>query len=331
MNFPHIWRKLLSVCAWLAACMMACPSTALAQASAYPSKPIRFVVPYPAGGSTDVIARLLATHLSQAWGQPVVVENRVGAGGVIGSDFVAKSPPDGHTVLVGITAMIQTLALNPKLPYDPFKDFLPVSQLAYSQSLLLVPTSIAANNLAEFIALAKANPQAYSFASFGNGTSPHLHGELFNMRAGLKLTHVPYKGAAPAITDLISGQVTAAFIDMGSARPQLAGGKLRPLGITGSQRASFLPDVPTLVEAGFAGFEPNGWFGLFVPAGTSPDVVRKLSAETARIVRLPDVSERFSALGLSALGSSPEEFSNVLRTDAPKWAKIIKDANIKLD
>lgn len=304
--------------------------SAMAQ-GAYPNKPIRIVVPYPAGGSTDVLARLLGTHLTNAWGQPVVVDNKAGAGGAIGSEFVARAPADGYTVLMAITAMIQAPALNPRLPYDPFKDFVPISQVGYSQTLLMVPTTLKANNMKEFVALAKGGPKGLSFASFGNGTSPHLYGELLNMRAGVGMVHVPYKGASLALTDLSSGQVDAAFIDMGSARPQLAGGKLKALAISGTQRASFLPDVPTLAESGYSGFELNGWFGLFMPAGTPPDIARKFASEAARIVKLPEVAERLTGLGITPLGSSPEEFAAMLRTDAPKWAKIVKDANIKLD
>ncbi len=319
-----------AVLAAAAALAMLGSSSLLAQA-AYPNKPIRIVVPYAAGGSTDVLARLLGTHLSNAWGQPVVVDNRVGAGGAIGSEFVAKAPADGYTVLLAITAMIQAPALNPKLPYDPFKDFAPISQVGYSQTLLMVPNTLKASNMKEFVALAKAGPKGLSFASFGNGTSPHLYGELLNMRAGVGMVHVPYKGASLALTDLSSGQVDAAFVDMGSARPQLAGGKLKALAISGTQRASFLPDVPTMAESGYSGFELNGWFGLFMPAGTPPDIVRKFAAEAARIVKLPEVAERLTGLGITPLGSTPEEFATMLRTDAPKWAKIVKDANIKLD
>jgi tripartite-type tricarboxylate transporter receptor subunit TctC len=303
---------------------------AASQAQAWPSRPIRLVVPFAAGGSTDVLGRLIGTHMAQTFGQPVVVDNKLGAGGAIGSDFVAKSPADGYTVLLTITSMIQAAALNPKLPYDPFKDFVAVSQVGYSQNLLLVPASLPVRDVKEFVALSKTG-KGLSFASFGNGTSPHLYGELLNMRAGTRLVHVPYKGAALAVNDLISGQVDAVFIDMGSARPQLGSGKVKPLAITGEKRAAFLPDVPTMGESGYAGFEPNGWFGLFVPAGTPPDIVKRLAAETARIVRLPEVAERFAGLGITPLGSSPEEFAAMLRTDAPKWARIVKDANIKVD
>ncbi|WP_428564739.1 Bug family tripartite tricarboxylate transporter substrate binding protein [Ramlibacter sp.] len=298
---------------------------------AYPSKTIRIVVPYAAGGSTDVLARMIGTHMAQAWGQPVVVDNRLGAGGAIGTEAVAKSPADGYTVLMAITAMIQAPALNPKLPYDPFKDFVPVSQVGFSQNLLLVPASLPANNVREFVALAKAPGKGLSFASFGNATSPHLYGELMNQRAGIRMVHVPYKGAALALNDLFAGQVDAVFVDMGSARPHLGSGKVKALAITGAQRASFLPDVPTMGESGYSGFEPNGWFGLFVPAGTPPEIVRKLSAETARIVRLPEVAERFAGLGINPLGSTSDEFAAVLRADAPKWAQIVKAANIKID
>ncbi|MGE0804183.1 MAG: Bug family tripartite tricarboxylate transporter substrate binding protein [Burkholderiaceae bacterium] len=324
-------RRAITAGATLLAGGLVCPgASVLAQTAAWPSRPVRLVVPFAAGGSTDVLARLLGAHMAQTWGQPVVIDNKTGAGGVIGADLVAKSPPDGYTLLLTITSMIQAAALNPKLPFDPFKDFVAVSQIGYSQSLLLVPAALPVKTVGDLVTLSKTG-KGLSFASFGTGTSPHLYGELLNMRAGTRLVHVPYKGASLAINDLISGQVDAVFVDMGSARPQLGTGKVKPLAITGERRASFLPDVPTMAESGYPGFEPNGWFGLFAPAGTPADIVARVTAEAARIVKLPEVAERFAALGVTPLGSTPDQFAAMLRADAPKWARIVREANIRVE
>jgi tripartite-type tricarboxylate transporter receptor subunit TctC len=315
----------------LAALLTSAAALAQAPTQSYPNRALKFIVPYPAGGSTDIIGRMLAGRLSEAWGQPVVVENRTGASGIIGNDFVAKSPADGYTVLIGITAMIQSAYTHAKLPYDPFKDFAPVAELARSSDLFVVAASVPANNLKEFVALAKANPKTYNYGSYGNATSSHIHGEMFNMQAGLELAHVPYKGAAPMINDLYGGQINTAFVDVGSARSHLASGRFKVLALTGTQRFKFLPDVPTFGEAGYPGFEPNGWFGMFLPAATPGDVVKKLSAEIARIVRLPEVATRLNDMGLVAVGSSPDEFAAMIKADAPEWGKVIKGARIKIE
>ncbi len=330
MSFVSSWMR-----RWGVLALAACSSVALAQAPAgardYPNRALKFVVPYPAGGSTDIIGRMLAARLSEAWGQPVVVENRTGASGIIGNDFVAKSPADGYTVLIGITALIQSAYLHAKLPYDPFKDLLPVAEIARSSDLFVVAASVSANNLKEFVALAKAKPKTYSYGSYGNATSSHIHGEMFNLQAGLDLAHVPYKGAAPMINDLYGGQINTAFVDVGSARSHVASGKFKVLALTGTQRFKFLPDVPTFGESGYLGFEPNGWFGVFLPAATPAEVVKKLSSEVARIVRLPEVSSRLNDMGLVAVGSGPDEFAAMIKADAPQWGKVIKEARIKID
>lgn len=302
-----------------------------AQASTYPDRTITIVVPYPAGGSTDILARLFASHLNEALGQAVVVENRPGAGGQIGASAVARSAPDGYTLLVGITSLIQSLALYDNIPYDFFKDFAPISQLAWSSSVLVVPQSSPAKTLDDFVRAVKAKPGAYNYASFGNGTSPHLHGELLNMTGNLDMTHVPYKGAAPALRALVGGEVQAAFIDIGSVRELLNSNQLRPLGVTGEHRLPILPDTPTMVEAGFPGFEPYGWFGVFAPAGVPKPILDKLALEAQRFSERPDVQERFDAMGLKAVSNTPEQFAEILRTDAKKWADIVDRANITLD
>ena len=291
-------RKLLqlaAVCSFAGSFGLAC-----AQSSAnapYPNKPIRMVVPYAAGGGTDIMARTIATQLSNTWGVPVVVENKPGASGIPGNDIVAKAAPDGYTVLVGITAMIQTVALYPKLPYDPIKDFAPVSQLALSADFLMVPKSSPVNSLQDFIAMAKGSPGKYNYGTYGNGTSSHMHGELLKMAAGIELTAVPYKGAAPEINDLLGGQLTAAFVDVTSATPHLKSEKIKILAITGTQRHPSVPDVKTFGELGLGGFEANGWFSVFLPGGTPKPIVDK--PENCALAR---AQQPLSGHGLEASG-----------------------------
>lgn len=303
----------------------------LVSAQAYPNKPIRIVVPYPAGGGTDIIARMLGQKLSEAWGQPVNVENRPGASGILGNDLVAKAAPDGYTVLLGITTMVQMPHLNPKLPYDVFKDFTPIAQLALSSNLFTVPANSPANNLREFIAMAKAEPQKYSYGTFGAGTTSHLHGELFNLQAGVKLTHVPFQGGAPLATALMGGQVPAGLLDLTSARAHLTSGRMKFLAISGARRFSGLPNVQTFAEQGLKDFEAAGWFGMFLPAGAPADVTARLGAEVARIMKLPDVQARVNDIGLLPVESSPEHFAATLKSDFAVWGRVVRDAQIKLD
>jgi tripartite-type tricarboxylate transporter receptor subunit TctC len=309
--------------------LLAPAGTALAQAAPYPSQPIKFIVPYPAGGATDTLARTIAQKLNEAWGQPAVVENRAGAAGTIGNNFVAKANPDGYTVLVAITALIQQQSLMEKLPYDPLKDFAPVTLIARSPSMFAVPLESPAKSLKEFVAMAKASPGKYSFGTYGAGTSSHIQGSLLNMQAGLDMVHVPFNGAAPLVTNLVGGQLPSAFIDSASARPHLK--SIRPLAVTGTHRMLGLPDVPTFAELGYHSFDPYGWFGLFLPAGTPAPVVQKLSDEVNRILRLPDVTARIEALGLQVAGGKPEDVRKTMNSDAAIYAKIIKDANIRLN
>jgi len=301
---------------------------AQAQPQAYPSQPIKLIVPYPAGGATDILARTVAQKLQESLGQPAIVENRPGAAGTLGNNAVAKAAPDGTTLLVAITALIQQPSLMDKLPYDALKDFAPVSMIARSPSMLAVPLDSPAKSLAEFVALMKANPGEHNFGSYGAGTSSHIQGALLNMQAGLDLVHVPFQGAAPLITNLIGGQLSAAFVDSASARAHLT--KFRPLAVTGTARIPGMPDVPSFVELGYHSFDPYGWFGLLAPAGTPEPIVRKLSEEMNRILRLPDVTARIESLGLQPAPNKPEEFQAVMRHDAGLYAKIIKEANIRL-
>ena len=301
------------------------------QAQAYPNKALRIVVPYPAGGGTDVIARMVGAKLTEAWGQPVIIDNKAGASGILGNDFVAKSAPDGYTILMGITTLVQMPHLNNKLPYDVFKDFTPIQQMALSANLFAVPANSPAKTLKEFIALAKADPAKYNYGTFGAGTTSHLHGELFNMQAGTKLAHVPYKGGAPLATDLMGGQVTSGFLDVTSARAHLTSGRMRFLAISGSKRYANLPNVPTFAEEGLKDFEAAGWFGMFLPANAPKDVVTKLANEIKRISKLPDVAAKITEMGLQTVDSSPESFGKTMRSDYAIWGKIVKAADIKLD
>lgn len=316
----------------VAATVLAVAGAVQAQdAKDYPNKIIKLVVPYPAGGATDTLGRLVANKLESAWGQSVIVDNRVGASGNIGADMVAKSPADGYTVLVGITAMIQAPYLYAKMPYDPFTAFQPVALLAHSADLFVVPTATPANNLKEFLALVKANPAKYNYGSYGNATSSHIHGEMLKAQTGADLMHVPYKGAAPLINDLLGGQVTSAFVDVASVRGHLNSGKLKVLAVSGAQRFKILPEVPTLTELGHKSFEPYGWFGVFVPAGTPKEIVARLSNEISRIVRSPEVSAKIEALGLQPSGEKADDFARTMKADASVWGKVIKESNIKID
>jgi tripartite-type tricarboxylate transporter receptor subunit TctC len=312
----------------LAALAVCAAGAAPAQDTAYPSAPIRIVVPYPAGGGTDTLARTLATKLQESWGQPVVVDNKPGASGVIGNDFVAKSPPDGHTVLLAITAIVQLPAMK-KLPYDVMNDLRPLAQVASTNSAFVVPASTPASSLKEFIAFAKANKGKVNYGSYGVGTSSHIQGSLLNLQGGLDLTHVPYKGAAPLLQDLKGGQLTSAFIDMATLRPHIESFKV--LAVTGAQRNRVLPNVPTFAELGFHSFEPVGWFGLFMPAAVPAPIARKFSAEVERVLKLPDVVARIEGLGMLPGNVAGDDFARVVRADAQVYAKIIKDANITLD
>ena len=314
-----------------AACLsiMALVATGVqAQQGTYPNKPITFVVPYPAGGATDILARLMAQKFSEAWKVPVVVENKPGAGGTIGNQAVVKATPDGYTVLVAITALVQQIDLM-KLPYDPLKDLAPLTRIATSTSILAVPTDTPANNAKELVELVKKNPNKFSYGTYGPGTSSHLQGAVFSTQNGLDLLHVPFKGAAPLMTAMLGNQVSMAFFDAGSSRSQLP--KFKLLGVTGTQRLAWLPDVPTLKEQGQKMFEPQGWFGFLMPAGTPKPILDKFSTEAIRILAEPDVKKRIEDMGLIVGGDTPEQFAKLMRDDAAVYSKIIKDANIKIE
>jgi tripartite-type tricarboxylate transporter receptor subunit TctC len=308
--------------------LMGAGSTLAQAQTAYPSQPIKFIVPYPAGGTTDVLARMVAQKMQESWQQTVVVENKPGAGGTIGNNLVAKATADGYTVLFGIVALVQQMTLM-KLPYDPLKDFAPISRVAISPSVFAASTTLPVNNLAELIKLVKANPGKYSFGTYGPGTSAHLQGELLNMQSGMDLLHIPYQGAAPLVTAMLGGQLSTAFMDAGSSRQHFP--KFKLLGVTGSERLSWLPNVPTLKEQGLHSFEPLGWFGMFLPVATPKPVVDKFSLEIQRILKLPDVREKIESMGLVPGGESQDQFAQVMKSDAEVYARIIRDAKISLN
>jgi len=296
--------------------------------AAYPNQSIKFIVPYPAGGATDALARMMAQKMQESWQQNVVVENKPGAGGTIGANQVAKGPADGYTVLFSIVALVQQIPLM-KLPYDPLKDFAPITRVAVSPSVLAAAPTLPVNNLQEFVSLVKANPGKHSIGSYGPGTSAHLQGALLNLQSGLDLTHVPYQGGAPLVTAMMGGQLSSAFLDAGSSKQHLP--KFKLLGVTGTERLSWLPQVPTLKEQGLQSYEPMGWFALLLPAATPKPVIDKFSAESQRILKLPDVREKIEAMGLIPGGETPESFAKVMKSDADIYARIIRDAKITLN
>ena len=311
------------------AVMTLCASSQPASADSYPSRRITFVVPYAAGGATDVSARLLANKLSEAWKQNVVVENKSGGGGVVGNDYVAKAPPDGYTVLVAITQIIQAPSLVAKLPYDVFKDLAPVTQIGLSTIVLTVPDAQPIKSVKELVDLAKANPGKLPYGSFGNATTSHLYGELLKRNAGIDMTHIPYRGSSPLLNDMLGNTVNAAFVDLTTASAQINGGKIRALAVGGEKRRTHMPDVPTLGELGYPGFEVEGWIGIFVPAATPKDIVAKLSSELARIIASPEGVAGLEALSLIPVGGSAETFEKVLRRDYERWADVVKATGVK--
>ena len=300
-------------------------------AQAYPAKPIRFVVPWAPGGSTDVLARIIAQKLNESWGQPMLVENRPGASGNLGSDVVAKAAPDGYTILVGsMSTHAMNGALYAKMPFKPVDDFAPVAILAYVTNVLVAHPSVKANTVAELIAFARANPAKLNYASAGSGSTNHLSAALFEKMAGISMTHVPYKGGAPAVVDLVGGQVDVFFTGSTNVLGHVKSGKLKLLGVTETNRAKVLPDLPTVGET-LPGYEMAVWYGMFAPAGTPGDVVAKLNAEVNRIMQLPDVTARLAPLGAEVVTHGVAEFGRILRADEQKWTRIIREVGARAE
>jgi tripartite-type tricarboxylate transporter receptor subunit TctC len=296
----------------------------------YPEKPIRMVVGFPPGTPPDIVARLLGQDFAEAWGKPVVIDNATGAAGNIAADRVAKAAPDGYTL--GLLGQTQ-IAINPslyKLPYDPVKDFAPVSQVIVAATVLVVNNAVPAKSVKELVALAKAQPGALMFASGGSGTATHMPAELFKSMAGVDIRHIPYKGVGPAIPDLLGGRITMMF-GQSSVLPLVREGKLRALAVTSLKRSFVAPELPTIAESGYPGFEFGVWWGLFAPARTPAMIVRKLHLETVKVLALPNKQTKLADLGLEGTGNSPDEFAALIKSEIPKWAKVIKEAAIKPD
>ena len=316
-------KTLLTVALLMSGCL---------SAQDYPTRPIRIIVPSTAGGSVDTLARMVGTHLGQRWGQQVVVDNRSGAGGVIAGEITAKAAPDGYTLIMAtIAAMATNVSLAKKLPYDPVRDFAPVTLVASQQIALLVNPAAPAKSIQELLQLAKAKPGQLTFASAGNGSGGHLSGELLKILAAIDITHVPYKGIAPAIVDVISGQVTMTFTSIISGTPHIKSGRLRALAVTGAHRSPALPEVPTMVESGVKGYESSTWYGLLAPKATPRAIVMKLNREVVAIVNLPEVKSHLLAEGAEPVGNTPDEFGDIIKADIAKWGKVIRAAGLRAE
>ena len=302
------------------------------QAQNWPTKPLRFISPFAPGGGTDITSRVIAQKLAESLGQQVLVDNRGGAGGMIGVDIGAKAPPDGYTMVLGT---IGPIAINPslysKMPYDPVKDLIPVTLAADALNVLVVHPALPVKNVKELVALGKARPNQLNYGSSGPGATDHLAGELFNMLTGTKMVHVPYKGGAPAMLDLMAGNVQIIFSTVSTAIGQIKGGKIRALGMTGNKRFVLMPELPTIVEAGVPGFAVNNWYGVFVPTGTPKEIVARLNTEIVKVLNLADAKQRLLESGIEATPSTPDQFATYIQSETKKWAKVVKDANVKVE
>lgn len=300
-------------------------------AQTYPTKPVRVVIPWPPGGSNDVVGRIVMQRVAESTGQQFVVDNRAGAAGSIGADVVAKAPPDGYTIMVHSTSHVGNAHLYKKLPYDTLKDFMGVALLAAQPGALTVHPSLPVKNVREFIALAKKSPGTINYSSSGNGSAPHLSMALLVAMTGIKLVHVPYKGGAPQVTALVSGETQASLATVSTVLVHIQSGRLRALGVSSGKRSGVLPDVPTIAESGVPGYEMSPWIGVFTPAGTSKDIVNRLNAEINKALKTPEVSQLLASQALDALGSTPEEFDARIRADYDKYAKLIKLTGAQVD
>ena len=320
--------KAAIVCASLVVLALAAAPDARAQ---YPAKPIRWVVPFPPGGGTDTLARVMGQRLSDALGQQVIIDNRPGAGANIGAEVVAKAAPDGYTLLMGNVANTINMSLYAKPGYDIVKDFAPINLLASTPNIVVVHPSVPARSIQQLIALAKARPGELDVASSGTGSSAHLAGELFNSMAGIRMHHVPYKGGGPAVAALIGGHVAIGFATMPSVISHVQGGKLRGLAVTTLKRSLTAPDLPTVSEAGLKGYEAGTWYGLLAPAGTAKDTLSRLHADSLKVLSIPDVKQRLDGVGFEAIGSTPEEFGAYIRSEVEKWTKVVRAAGVRAD
>ena len=301
-----------------------------ASAQAWPQRHVRLIVPFPPGGGTDNVGRIIATRLSEIWGQQMVIENRGGGGSNVGSEAGAKAPPDGYTILFAAFPFATNQFLYSKLTYDPIADFAPITLIGTFPNILVVPNTSSVKSVSELIAYAKANKGDITFGSSGIGTSPHLNGELFMRMAGFEMTHVPYRGAAPAIIDLIPGRLTMMFNTSGSLMPHVQAGRLRALAVSSGKRFSAEPNIPTVAESGVPGFDVSSWYGLLAPAKTPPAVVEKMNADAVAVLREPDVRQKLENLGLEVVGSSQQQFADFIKAEMVKWGPVIKAANIKV-
>jgi len=303
-----------------------------AAAQDYPDRPIRLLVGFAAGGPADVMARLVGDKMAEAWGKPVIIENITGGAGNVAADRVAKAAPDGYTLMAAASATIVTNpSLYQKLGFDPVKDFAPITQAVHTPNLLAVPADLPAKSVAELVAYARAQPGKVAFGSAGVGTSQHLAGELFKTMAGIDITHVPYRGIAAVMPDLLAGRISMVFGNITAVLPLVREGKLRALAVTSPRRWASVPDLPTMIEAGYKDFDSTAWFGLMAPAGPPQPIIDKIHQETARILARPDIRKRFDEIGMEVIGNTPAEFAAVIAAEAPQWAKVIRDAGVKAE
>lgn len=320
----YVTRLLSAVCLATAAIMPAV-------AQQYPTKPIKLILPFPTGGATDVMSRILAEKLTSRLGQPVIVENKPGAGTMLASEYVAKAPADGYTLLMAASSLVIAPSLYSKVNYDPIKDFTPVTQVAAVIHLVVVNPNLPVKSIQDLITYLKANPGKVSYGSTGSGTSTHLEAELFKKMAGVEIEHIPYKGSTPALADLVGGQTSMMFDPIASSKPYLESGRLRALAVTTAQRSISAPDLPTVAESGLPGYEAMPWLGIVAPAGTPKVVVDRLYKEVSEVLKMQDVKDRFKSLGLDIIGNTPAEFATFIAQDQKKWDQVIKNSGAKAD
>jgi tripartite-type tricarboxylate transporter receptor subunit TctC len=321
--------KLLNGVGWVGAALTATAAGAALAQTGYPNRPVRLVVPSSAGGGTDIIARIITPRLSERLGQQVVIDNRPGAGTMIGGEIAAKAPPDGYTLLMGISTLATNPVIYKKMPYDALRDFAPITLAVVAPNILVVHPSLPVKTVKELIAFARAHPGQLNFGSAGSGTNPHLTMELFLSMAKLKMVHIPYKGSAPAIIDMLAGQTAVMAATILTGMPHARSGRLRALAVTSAQRSAAAPEIPTIAEAALPGYEAVQWYGVLAPAQTPREIVARLHDEIARILHLPEVKQRFVSDGADPVGNTPEEFARFIRAETGKWAKVARDAGIK--